>query len=163
MKPKLSWLSTQLCVRSPGGRSHVSPFGDPLDPRKRWNSRSRTTKTERPFSSVQISRSVVSDSLRPHEPQHARPPCPSPTPRVYPNSFALSQWCHLTISSSVVPFSSCLQSFPTSGSFQMSQLTTVFIGINKYWCYTHLGHRMALCMQQRRQSQSVPKLGWCKN
>ena len=74
------------------------------------------------FSSVQFSRSVVSDSLWPHEPQHTRPPCPSPTPRVYPNSCPLSQWCHLTISFSVVPFSSCLQSFPASGSFQMSQL-----------------------------------------
>ena len=63
----------------------------------------------------------MSDSLRPHEPQHARPPYPSPTPRVYPNSCPLSQWCHLTISISVIPFS-CLQSFPTSGSFQMSQL-----------------------------------------
>ena len=61
--------------------------------------------------------SVVSDSLQPHEPQHARPPCPSPTPGVYPNSCPLRQWCHLTISSSVIPFS-CLQSFPTSGSFQ---------------------------------------------
>ena len=70
----------------------------------------------------QFSRSVLSDSLRPHEPQHTRPPCPSPTPRVYPNSCPLSRWCHLTISSSVVPFSSCLQSFPTSESFQMSQL-----------------------------------------
>ena len=66
----------------------------------------------------------MSDSLRPHEPQHARPPCPSPTPRVYPNSCPLSQWCHPTISSSVVPFSSCPQSFPASGSFQMSQLFT---------------------------------------
>ena len=66
----------------------------------------------------------MSDSLRPHEPQHARPPYPSPTPRVYPNSCPLSQWCHLTISSSVVPFSSCLQTFPTSGSFQMSQVFT---------------------------------------
>ena len=66
----------------------------------------------------------MSDSLRPHEPQHSRPPCPSPTPRVYANSCPLSWWCHLTISSSVVPFSSCLQSFPTSGSFQMSQLFT---------------------------------------
>ena len=65
---------------------------------------------------------VVSDSLRPHEQQHARPPCPSPTPRVYPDSRPLSWWCHPTILSSVVPFSSCLQSFPTSGSFQMSQL-----------------------------------------
>ena len=71
--------------------------------------------------SVQFSRSLVSDSLQPHEPQHARPPCPSPTPRVYPNSCPLSQWCHPTISSSVVPFS-CPQSFPASGSFQMSQL-----------------------------------------
>ena len=73
------------------------------------------------FSSVQFSHSVVSDSLRPHEPQHARPPCPSPTPRIYSNSCPLSQWCHPTISSSVVPFFFCLQSFPTSGSFQMSQ------------------------------------------
>ena len=74
------------------------------------------------FSSVQLSRSVVSDSLQPHELQHTRPHCPSPTPGVYPNSCLLSWWCHLTISSSVVPFSSCLQSFPTSGSFQMSWL-----------------------------------------
>ena len=72
--------------------------------------------------SVQFSCSVVSDSLWPHELQHARPPCPSPTPGVYPNSCPLSQWCHPTISSSVVPFSSCPQSFPASGSFQMSQL-----------------------------------------
>ena len=74
--------------------------------------------------SVQFSSSVMSDSLRPHELQHARPPCPSSTPRVYPNSCPLSRWCHPTISSSVIPFSSCLQSFPTSGSFQMSQLFT---------------------------------------
>ena len=74
-------------------------------------------------NSLQFSRSVVSDSLQPHEPQHARPPCPSPTPRVYSNSCPVSQWCHLTISSSVGP-SSCLQCFPTSGSFQMSQLFT---------------------------------------
>ena len=76
------------------------------------------------FTSVQFSRSVVSDSLRPHEPQHTRPPCPSLTPGVHPNPCPLSQWCHLTISSSVVPFSSCPQSFPASGSFQMSQLFT---------------------------------------
>ena len=74
------------------------------------------------YVSVQFSRSVVSDSSRPHEPQHARPPCPSPTPRVYPNPCPLSRWCHPTISSSVVCFSSCLQSFPASGSFLMSQL-----------------------------------------
>ena len=71
---------------------------------------------------VQFSLSVMSDSLRPHEPQHARPPCPSPTPRVHPNPYPLSRWCHLTVSSSVIPFSSRLQSFPASGSFQMSQL-----------------------------------------
>ena len=70
---------------------------------------------------MQFSRSVVSDSLWPHESQHARPPCPSPTPRVYPNSCPLSRWCHWTISSSVVPFSACPQSFSTSGSFQISQ------------------------------------------
>ena len=74
------------------------------------------------FSSVQFSRWVMSDSLRPHEQQHARPPCLSSTLRVYPDSCPLSQWCHLTISSSVVPFSSCLKSFPTSESFQMNQL-----------------------------------------
>ena len=64
----------------------------------------------------------MSSSLLPHELQHARPPCPSPTPRVYPNSCPLSRWGHPTISSSVVPFSSCPQSFPASGSFQISQL-----------------------------------------
>ena len=71
---------------------------------------------------VQFSHSVVSDSLRPHEPQHAKPPCPSPTARVHPNPCPLSWWCHPTISSSVVPFSSCPQPFPASGCFQMSQL-----------------------------------------
>ena len=74
------------------------------------------------ISSVQFSHSVVSDSLWPHRLQHSRPPYPSPTPGVYSNSCPLRQWCHPTISSSVVPFSSCLQSFPASGSFQMSQL-----------------------------------------
>ena len=67
--------------------------------------------------------SVVSDSLQPHGLQRARPPCPSPTPGVYSNSWPLSQWCHPTISSSI-PFSSCLQSFPSSGPFPMSQLFT---------------------------------------
>ena len=74
--------------------------------------------------SVQSSHSVASDSLRPHGPQHTRLPCPWSTPRVYSNSCPLSGWYHPTISSSVVPFSSCLQSFPASGSFQMSQLFT---------------------------------------
>ena len=72
--------------------------------------------------SVQFSRSVVSDSLRPHEPQHARPPCPSPTPGVYSNSGPSSRCCHPAISSSVVPFSSCPQSLPALGSFPVSQL-----------------------------------------
>ena len=75
------------------------------------------------FNSVQFSRSVVSNSLRPPGLQHARPPCLSLTPSLtYPNSCSLTQWCHPTISSSVVPFYSHLQSFPASGSFQMSQL-----------------------------------------
>ena len=71
--------------------------------------------------SLQFSCSVMSNSLRPHGLQHARLPCPSPTPRAYSNSCPLSQWCHPTISSSVIPFSSCLQSFPASGSFPVSQ------------------------------------------
>ena len=73
------------------------------------------------FSSVQFSRSIVSDSLRPHEPQHARPPCPSPTPGVHPNPCPLNQWCHPTISSSVFPFTSFPLSLPASRSFPMSQ------------------------------------------
>ena len=73
------------------------------------------------WTTVQFSCSVMSDSLWPHGLQHARPPCPSPTPGAYSNSCPSNRWCHLTISSSVVPFSSCLQSFPASGSFQMSQ------------------------------------------
>ena len=74
------------------------------------------------FISVEFNHSVVSDSLLPRGLQQARSPCPSPTPRVYPNSCPLIWWCHPTISSSVIPFSSCLKSFPASESFQMSQL-----------------------------------------
>ena len=82
------------------------------------------TSIELVFSSVslQLSRSVTSDSLRPRESLHARPPCPSPTPRVYSNPCPSSRWCHPTISSSVVPFSSCPQSLPASGSFPTNQL-----------------------------------------
>ena len=87
--------------------------------------------------SIQFSCSVVSDSLRPHESQHARPPCPSPAPQVYSNSCPSSQWCHPAISSSVVPFSSCTQSLPASGSFLMSQLC---IRWPKYWSFSFSIH-----------------------
>ena len=80
------------------------------------------TRTRNQLSSVQFSRSVVSHSLRPHGLQHARPPCPSPTPRVHPNPCPSSQWCHPSISFSVIPFSSCPQSLLASESFPMSQL-----------------------------------------
>ena len=82
---------------------------------------SKTNSEKRFIFTVQFSCSVVSDSLQPHGLQHSRPPCPSPTPGVYSNSCPSSQWIHPTISSSVVPFSSCLQSFPASGSFPISQ------------------------------------------
>ena len=90
-----------------------SPWGHQLSDMTEW-------LKYREYS--QFSCSVMSNTLRPHELQHAGPPCPSPTPRVHPNLCPLSRWCHPTISSSVVPFSSCPQSFPESGSFQMSQL-----------------------------------------
>ena len=96
-----------------------------------WKTQSKTNpkhnqntiqnKSKTTGSSVQFGSSVVSDFLRPHGLQHARPPCPLPTPGVYSNSCPLSWWCHPTISTSVIPFSSCLQSFPASESFQMSQ------------------------------------------
>ena len=85
------------------------------------------------FSSVHFSHSVESDSLWPHESQHARPPCPSPTPRAHSNSCPSSLWCHPAISSSVIPFSSCTQSLPESGSFPLSQL----FGMRpKYWSFS---------------------------
>ena len=82
----------------------------------------RRSEEKEQENSVQFCRSVMSDSLRPHELQYTRPPCPSSTPGVHPNSCALSQWRHPAISSSVVPFSSCPQSLQASGSFPMSQL-----------------------------------------
>ena len=85
-----------------------------------FNMLSRLVITFLPRSSVQFSCSVVSDSLWPHESQHSRPPCPSPTPRVHSDSHPLSWWCHPAISSSVIPFSSCHQSLPASESFPMS-------------------------------------------
>ena len=90
-----------------------------------WFFRDLKEKPEQTFgqpSSVQFSHSVMSNSLRPHELQHTRPPCPSPTPGVHTNSGPLSRWCHPSVSSSVVPFSSCPQSLPASESFPMSQL-----------------------------------------
>ena len=91
--------------------------------RKLWSLRGNIVLfAEHLFSSVQFSRSVVSDSLRPHESQHARPPGPSPSPGVHSDSRPLSRWCHPAISSWVIPFSSCPQSLPASESFPMSQL-----------------------------------------
>ena len=86
------------------------------------------------WSSVQFSRSVVSDSLRPHEPQHTRPPCPSPTPRVHPNPCPSSQWCHPTISSSVVPFSSLPSIFPSIRVF--SNKSALHMRWPKYWSFS---------------------------
>ena len=102
--------------------------GDPCSnchPTKSWALYNYFKLLEFGVVSVQFSHSVVSDSLRPHKLQHVRTPCPSPSPRVHLNSHPSSRWCHPTISSSVAPFSSCPQSFPASGSFQMSQLFTL--------------------------------------
>ena len=103
------------------------------------------------FSSVQFSHSVVSDSLRPHESQHTRPPCPSPTPRVHSNSCPSSQWCHPAISSSVVPFSSRPQSLSASESFPMSQLFA--------WGGQSIGVS-ALASGLPMSTQSWSPLGW---
>ena len=86
------------------------------------------------FSSVQFSHSVMSDSLWPHETQLTRPPCPSPTPGLYPNPCPLSRWLHSTISSSVIPFSSCLQSFPATGSSLNESV--LCIRWPKYWSFS---------------------------
>ena len=126
--------------------------------------------------SVQFSGSLMSNSLWPHGPQHARPPCPSPTPRVYSNSCPLSQWCHSTISSSVVPFSSWLQSCPASGSFQMSQFFTssgqsngasasasVFPRHIQYWSPLGLTGWSTSIPRQRRCSTSLPRQRRCSS
>ena len=115
---------------------------------KIWN----LTLVNKHSSSVQFSGSVVSDSLRPHESQHARLPCPTPTPGVHPNSCPSNQWCHpLMMSSSVVPFSSCPQSLPGSGSFPMSQLFT--------WGGQHIGVS-ALASVLPKNTQDWSPLGW---
>ena len=106
---------------SRGDLAHKDKIQTPLYCLKSWGLERSNISSSQVISWIQFSRSVVSDSLRPHELQHARLPCPSPTPRAYSNSCLLSQWCDPTISSSVISFSSHLQSFPASGSFQMSQ------------------------------------------
>ena len=115
LPPFYSIISLSLCS-SPCPTMHdLFSSVSPMQPHSfSWSQRT---------ASVQFSHSVMSDSLRPHGLQHASPPCASPTPRVYSNSCPLSQWCHLTISSSVVPFA-FLHSLPTSGSFHMSQFFT---------------------------------------
>ena len=120
------------------------------------------------FSSVQFSCSVMSDSLQPHEPQHARPPCPSPTPGIYTNPCPLTRWCHPTVSSSVIPFSSCPQSFSASGSFQMSQLFTSggqSIGVSASTSvlpmntqnWSPLGWTCWICLQSKGLSRDQPQ------
>ena len=104
-----------------------------------------------PQSSVQFSLSVLSDSLKTHELQHTRPPCPSPTPGVHPNSCASSRWCHQVISSSVVPFSSSPQSLPASESFPMSQLFS--------WGSQNIGVS-ALASVLLMNTQDWSPLGW---
>ena len=116
-----SWPLQQSAASAPYLRHRVAPLGHRPCPRA-LGSFSWPCSCAIIAHSVQFSRSVVSDSLWPHESQHARPPCPSPTPRVYPNSCPSSPWFHPAISSSVFPFSSCPQSLPASGSFPMSQL-----------------------------------------
>ena len=120
------------------------------------------------FSSVQFSCSVMSDSLQPHEPQHARPPCPLPTPGIYTNPCPLTRWCHPTVSSSVIPFSSCPQSFSASGSFQMSQLFTSggqSIGVSASTSvlpmntqnWSPLGWTCWICLQSKGLSRDQPQ------
>ena len=111
------------------------------------------------FSSVQFSHSVMSYSLRPHEPQHARPPCPSPTPRVHSKSCLLSRWCHPAISSSVVPFSSCPQSLPASESFPMSQLFAG-TGVNSLHVLWQSTGVSALALFLPKKSQGWSPLEW---
>ena len=119
--PKIRiWWEYQLCnLQDLGLYVHWVKFRN-LIAQERWVCRGGSIRSS--VSSVQFSRSVVSNSLRPHEPQHARPPCPSPTPGVHSHPCPLSWWCRSTISSSVIPFFFCLQSFSAPGSFQMSQL-----------------------------------------
>ena len=131
------WVIHTATVRD-GGKGSVSPISQNKLTPDRFRNPSKVTHrvgtegfeplrlktTGEYYSSVQFSHSVMSDSLRPHGLQHSRPPCPSQTPRIYSNTCPLSWWCYPVISSSVVPFSSCLPSFPASGSFPVSQFFT---------------------------------------
>ena len=116
-------------------------------------------------TSVQFSHSVVSDSLRPHGLQHARPPCPSPTTGAHPNPFALSWWCHPNISSSVVTFSSHPQSFPASESFQMSQLFTSGGQNIEQIPGDSEGQRSLACCSPwgRKESDTIEWLNWTES
>ena len=135
-------LMSYLCVfSSPLPYTHTHTHTHPL----RWINKNLNSRF------LQFGRSVVSDSLQPHELQHARPPCPSPTPGVYPNSCPLSRWCHPAISSSVVPFSSCPQFLPASESFPMSQLFA--------WCGQSIGVS-ALASVLPKNTQDWSPLEW---
>ena len=103
------------------GYGTIIAFSSASTQNKIWNPREVTSLVHSYHTSVQFSCSVMYDSLQLHEVQYTKPPCPSPTPGVHPNPCSLCPWCHPTISSSVVPFSSCPQCFSASGSFQMSQ------------------------------------------
>ena len=117
IEPKQFSPKAKECVPS-------THFSDKLDSIHFRESKNWVGNTFKKFSSGQFSRSVMSNSMTPWTVQHARPPCLPPTPGVHPKPCPSSRWCHPTISSSVVPFSSCPQSFPAAGSFQMSQLFT---------------------------------------
>ena len=130
--PLSMWFSSQAYW---SGLPFPSP-GDLPNPRIEHESHALVDGffTSEPLSSVQFSRSVVSDSLGPHGLQHARLPCPSLTPRACSNSCPLNRWCHPTSSFSLIPFSSCLQSFPASGSFLVSQF--LCIRLPKHWSFS---------------------------
>ena len=149
-------------TEEPGGLQSMGSQGV----RHNWETKHSSTHVHKNGKvtsvSVQFSRSGVSDSVQPHGPQHARPPCSSPTPGVYPSSCPLSQWCHPTISSSVVPFSSCPQSFPASGSFLVSQLFAwggQIIGVSASTSVPPMNIRdwFSLGWTARRSNQSILK------
>ena len=120
-------------TEEPGGLPTMGSQGIRHD----WAQHNNKEEAKPSVQSDEISRSVMSDCLWPHESQHSRPPCPSPTPRVHPDSRPSSQWCHPAISSSVVPFFSCPQSFPASESFPMSQLSHEVAKVLKFQLQHH--------------------------